>query len=95
MSSTLGLLRYNLRSLVARRGGTALSVFSIGLSVGILVLVLALARGFQLSLSRTGREDNLIVLRQGATSEGESGVSRDQARLLRAYDGVAPGPSGC
>jgi len=90
----LGLLRYNLRSLVVRRGGTALSVLSIGFSVGILVLVLALARGFELSLSRTGRDDNLIVLRQGATSEGESGVSRDQARLLRGYVGVAIGASG-
>jgi putative ABC transport system permease protein len=90
----LGLLRYNLRSLVARRGGTALSVMSIGFSVGILVLVLALARGFQLSLSRTGRDDDLIVLRQGATSEGESGISRDVARLIRAYDGVATGADG-
>lgn len=85
---------YNLRSLVVRRGGTVLSVLSIGFSVGILVLVLALARGFELSLSRTGRDDNLIVLRQGATSEGESGIGRDTARLLRAYEGVATGPHG-
>lgn len=77
-----------------RRGGTVLSVLSIGFSVGILVLVLALARGFELSLSRTGRDDNLIVLRQGATSEGESGIGRDTARLLRAYEGVATGPHG-
>jgi putative ABC transport system permease protein len=91
---TIGLLRYNLRSLVTRRGATALSVMSIGFSVGILVLVLALARGFELSLSRTGRADNLVVLRQGATSEGESGVSRDEARLLRVFPGVATGPSG-
>jgi len=90
----VALLRYNLRSLVARRGGTALSVMSIGFSVGILVLVLALARGFQLSLSRTGRDDNLVVLRQGATSEGESGISRDVAPLIRARAGVAVGPSG-
>lgn len=94
MSGTLGLLRYNLRSLVTRRGATALSVLSIGFSVGILVLVLSLARGFELSLSRTGRADNLVVLRQGATSEGESGVSRDEARLLRVFPGVAPGPNG-
>jgi putative ABC transport system permease protein len=91
---TIGLLRYNLRSLVNRRGATALSVLSIGFSVGILVLVLALARGFELSLSRTGRPDNVIVLRQGATSEGESGVSRDDARLLRVFPGVAVGPGG-
>jgi putative ABC transport system permease protein len=91
---TLALLRYNLRSLVARRGATALSVLSIGFSVGILVLVLALARGFELSLKQTGREDNLLILRQGATSEGESGVTRDKARMLRSFEGVALGPGG-
>jgi ABC-type antimicrobial peptide transport system permease subunit len=58
------------------------------------VLVLALARGFELSLSRTGRTENLIVMRQGATSEGESGIPRDQARLLRAFAGVAIGAGG-
>jgi len=91
---TLGLFRYNLRSLVVRRGGTALSVMSIGFSVGILVLVLALARGFELSLSRTGRADNLIVLSKGATSEGESNLSRNVTRLLRAFPGVALGAGG-
>jgi putative ABC transport system permease protein len=90
----LKLLHYAMRSLLVRRGGTALSVLSIGFSVGILVLVLALARGFELSLSKTGRPDNLLVLRQGATSEGESGISRDAARLLRAYPGVATGAGG-
>jgi putative ABC transport system permease protein len=91
---TLGLLRYNLRSLVVRRGGTALSVMSIGFSVGILVLVLSLARGFELSLARTGRADNLIVLSKGAASEGESNITRNNARLLRAFPGVALGEGG-
>ena len=90
----LGLFRYNLRSLVVRRGGTALSVMSIGFSVGILVLVLALARGFELSLSRTGRAENLIVLSKGATSEGESNLSRSAARLLMGFPGVAIAAGG-
>jgi putative ABC transport system permease protein len=92
--STFALLKYSLLSLFVRRAGTALSVLSIGFSVGILVLVLALARGFELSLAGTGRPDNLIVLSQGATSEGESGLSRNVARLIRAYDGVAIGEGG-
>ena len=62
-------LRYNFRSLLYRRTGTLLSVFSIGLSVGVLVLVLALARGFQLSLVGTGSEQNLVILRKGAKGE--------------------------
>lgn len=89
-----GILRYHLMSLWVRRVGTTLSVASIGMAVGILVLVLALARGFELSLVETGRDDNVLVLRQGASSEGESGITRDKWRALRAWDGVAVDASG-
>lgn len=87
-------LRYNLRSLLVRRVGTSLSVLSIGLSVAVLVLVLALARGFQLSLVATGSASNLVVLRKGATSEGESGIGRETFRALRALPGIAVGADG-
>jgi hypothetical protein len=87
-------LGYHLRSLLVRRAGTALSVVSIGLSVGVLVLVLALARGFQLSLVATGSEDTLVVMRRGATSEGESGLERSVFRGLRSLTGIAVGPDG-
>jgi len=87
-------LRYNMRSLLYRRTGTLLSVFSIGLSVGVLVLVLALARGFELSLVGTGSEHNLIVLRNGAKSESESGLQRWQFRALSAFPGIAVGGDG-
>ena len=87
-------LRYNLRSLIVRRAGTMLSVASIGLSVGVLVLVLALAQGFELSLVATGTPNNLIVLRKSATSEGESGLQRWQFRALSALPGIAVGENG-
>ncbi len=87
-------LGYNLRSLLVRRAGTALSVLSIGLSVAVLVLVLALARGFQLTLKTTGDAHNIVVLRNGATSEGESGMQRDRFRALRAMPGIAIGEDG-
>ncbi len=87
-------LRYNMRSLVVRRTGTLLSVVSIGLSVGVLVLVLALARGFELSLVSTGSPQTLIVLRRGATSEGESGLQRHQYRTLASLPGVGRSDAG-
>ncbi len=87
-------LRYNLRSLTVRLSGTLLSVVSIGLSVGVLVLVLSLARGFELSLVDTGSPENLVVLRRGATSEGESGMQREEFRALRALPGIAVGADG-
>lgn len=87
-------LRYHLRSLVVRRVATALTVLAVGFSVSILVLVLSLARGFELSLADTGRTDNVILLRKGATSEGESGVARDTARILLARPEIAVGGDG-
>lgn len=90
----IAILRYHLRSLWVRRLGTSLSVLSIGVAVGILVLVLALARGFELSLVDTGTDENLVVLRQGASSEGESGITREKWRILRSYEGVASDASG-
>lgn len=87
-------LRYNLRSLTVRLRGTLLSVVSIGLSVAVLVLVLALAQGFRDSLVSTGSHDTLIVMRKGATSEGESGLQRERFQDLRALPGIATGPDG-
>ncbi|MCG3135840.1 MAG: putative ABC transporter permease YknZ [Planctomycetes bacterium] len=89
-----GILRYHLLSLWVRRAGTALSVVSIGMAVGVLVLVLALRDGFRASLATTGREDNMVVLRQGATSEGESLIQRHEWGTLRDYEGVAVDASG-
>ncbi len=86
--------RYHLRSLLVRRTATGLTVLSVGFSVATLVLVLALARGFEISLADTGRTDNVIFLRKGATSEGESGLGRDAARTLLARPEIAAGPDG-
>ncbi len=87
-------VRYHLRSLAVRKTATALTVLAVGFSVAILVLVLSLARGFEIALADTGRTDNVILLRKGATSEGESGVSRDTARILLARPEIASGADG-
>lgn len=87
-------VRYHLRSLFVRRTATALTVLAVGFSVAILVLVLALARGFEISLAETGRTDNVVFLRKGATSEGESGLGRDVARTLLARPEIAVGGDG-
>lgn len=85
---------YHVRSLFRRRGATAFSVVAIALGVAVLTLVLALARGFELSLRDTGRPDNLVVLREGATSEGESGMTREMAQILTGMPGVARDDEG-
>ncbi|MCC6785263.1 MAG: ABC transporter permease [Planctomycetes bacterium] len=75
-------LTYNLRSVFVRKGATVLTVTAIAFAVAVLVLVLALARGFEEALAGTGSDANAILLRSGATSEGVSSLTRDQARIL-------------
>ncbi len=87
-------VRYHLRSLLVRRAATGLTVLAVGFTVAMLVLVLALARGFELSLEDTGREDNIVFLRQGAMSEGVSVLDRGQARLLLARPEIARDEAG-
>jgi putative ABC transport system permease protein len=87
-------VRYHLRSLLVRRTATGLTVLAVGFSVAILVLVLALARGFERSLADGGRTDNVVFLRKGATSEGESGIEREAARMLMARTEVDRFPDG-
>jgi len=87
-------LSYNLRSAFRRKGATALTLTAIGFSVAVLVLVLALARGFETSLTGTGTDENVIVMRSGATSEGVSGVTRDAARVLEVGHFVSRGSDG-
>lgn len=81
-------LKYNLRNLVVRLGSTLATAFTIGLTVAVFLMVMALARGIDLTLSSSGDPLNLIVVREGSTAELNSSVSREQFNDLRYLDGV-------
>ena len=85
-------VRYHVRSLFVRRTATALTVAAIGFTTFILVLVLSLAAGFEESMAESGSEDNVIVLRDAAMSEGESVLDREQARLVSGRPEIARDP---
>ena len=73
---------YTFRSLLERRSSIALTVIAMGATVATLAGVLALQQGFETLFSESGRDDVLVLLRKGATSEGESGFPRDRADIL-------------
>ena len=81
-------LKYNLRNIVVRKGSTLATAFTIGLTVAVFLLVMALARGIDLTLESSGDPLNLIVLREGSTAELNSTVSREQYNDLIYLDGV-------
>lgn len=87
-------LQYNLRNLVVRRAMTLMTAGGIALVVAVLVLTLALAHGFSATLVATGRADNAMIVRGGATSEMMSSVTRETARVVAADPAVARGADG-
>ena len=81
-------LKYNIRNIVVRKGSTLATAFTIGLTVAVFLMVMALARGIDLTLSSSGEPLNLIVLREGSTAELNSAVSRENFNDLQYLDGV-------
>jgi ABC-type lipoprotein release transport system permease subunit len=75
-------LIYNLYSLAVRWPSTLLTTASVGATVAVIAGVLALQQGFAALYELGGREDTVVFLRPGATSEGESMFPKDRARLL-------------
>ncbi|HZT69128.1 MAG TPA: ABC transporter permease [Terriglobia bacterium] len=80
---------YNFRSARARWTSAIVAVLGIAGTVGVFVAMLALAQGFRATLVSSGSADNAIILRAGANSEMESGVSLDNVNILQDEPGVA------
>ena len=87
-------LKYNLRSLWVRKLGTLMTAFGIGLTVAVLVTMMALVRGLDGTFLETGQEHDLIVLRKGAENETNSYFNRDFFPIIRRLPGVAKGEDG-
>jgi putative ABC transport system permease protein len=81
-------LKYNIRNIIVRKGSTLATAFTIGLTVAVFLMVMALARGIDLTLSSSGEPLNMIVLREGSTAELNSSVTRENFNDLMYLDGI-------
>lgn len=81
-------IKYNIRNLTVRKSTTLATAFTIGLTVAVYLMVMALARGIDLTLASSGEPLNLIVLRNGSTAELNSAVTRDNLNNLMFLDGI-------
>jgi ABC-type lipoprotein release transport system permease subunit len=87
-------LSYSLRNLFTRRLTTLLTVGGIALVVFVFTAVLMLAHGLERTLVATGSDDNVIVVRKGATSEIMSLIDRDAVGIIKSQPEVAKDPEG-
>jgi putative ABC transport system permease protein len=87
-------LSYSARSVVVRWRSTLVAVLGIAGAVAVFVVMLAMAQGFRATLVASGAPDNAIIIRGGASSEMESAVNLDQARVIADAAGVARSSTG-
>jgi len=71
-------------------------VIVVGLAgvVAVFTALLAMSAGFQSTLEATGRDDVALVLRGGSQAELNSGLSRDEATIIKQAPGIARDGSG-
>lgn len=81
-------LKYNIRNIIERKSTTLATAFTIGVTIGVFLMVMALARGIDLTLSTSGEPLNLIVVREGSTAELNSSITQQQFNDLKALEGV-------
>jgi putative ABC transport system permease protein len=81
-------------SLPARLGASAVAVFGTACVVGVFISVLSMAEGFEKTLLAAGSDNTIIVMREAATSEMNSGLSNEQVQLIMDAPGVQRGADG-
>jgi putative ABC transport system permease protein len=84
----------NLRSLPQRAATSLVIVIGIAGVVAVMTSVLAMSTGMIRTMDNAGRDDRVIVMRNGSSSEAASSVSRDWARLIADAPGVKRGADG-
>lgn len=94
ISQTTAVTGQNLRSLPQRSGNALVAIVGVAGVVAVFVAVLSIAAGFRQTMIGAGSDRNVIVLRDGSSSELDSGLSIDQVRIIQEATGVARGANG-
>ena len=85
---------YNLRNLVVRKTTTIMTALGIGLTVAVLLAILALGNGLRATLSLSSDPLHILVMRKGSDSELVSLFTRQQFQDLKFKPGIAAGRDG-
>ncbi len=89
LSQIIAVTWFGISTIPQRKGPAATAAIGIAGVVAVFVGVLSIAQGFRQAVTAAGRDDIAIVLREGANNEMSSGISRDEARIIKDAPGVA------
>jgi putative ABC transport system permease protein len=87
-------IKYNVRSLRARKVGSLMTIFGIGMVVWASIFAFGLSAGLDKTLEIAAEPLDVIVLRKGSTSEAVSAVTESAAREIKALSGIATDADG-
>jgi putative ABC transport system permease protein len=87
-------IRYNLRSLMVRRGTSLMTAAGVALVVMILFIVLGFIAGLRATMTNAAERGNWIVLSRSVNTESSSYVSREQYEIIRARREIAADARG-
>jgi len=82
-------LTYNWRSIWQRWAGTLSTVGAIAIVVMVFVVVLSMAQGVSTAYVRSGRDDQVVILRANSRVEMMSTLTLDQGRLISTHPLIA------
>jgi putative ABC transport system permease protein len=87
-------VKYNLRSLRARKVGSLMTVIGVAMVVWASIFAFGLSAGLDRTLEIAVNPLDVIVMRKGSTSESVSAVSDGAARDVLALPGIATNKEG-
>ncbi len=84
----LAVTLLNLRNLPQRFASSAVAVIGVAAVVLVFAAVLSMAAGLERTMLAAGSDDTAVIMRSGATSELNSGLSNDQTLIVANAPGV-------
>ena len=81
-------LSYNLKNLTVRKTTTLMTALGIGLTVAVLLGIMALVGGLDKALQATGHPLHLLVMRKNSLSELVSQINREAVSSIRNKPGI-------
>jgi putative ABC transport system permease protein len=87
-------IKYNVRSVMARKVSSLMTVLGVGMVVWASIFAFGLSTGLDNTLQIAADPLDVIVLRKGSTSEAVSAVTESAAREIKALSGIATDDDG-
>jgi len=88
LSQVISVTGFSLRSIPARKGAAITAAIGIAGVVAVFVGVLSIGEGFRAAMTIDGADDVALVLRSSADSEMNSGMTREDTRIVADAPGV-------